>query len=459
MSFMMFCILFFSGIVVCSVAAPVEETALEYNYNVKNKRSNEESPVSHLEKKLNETQEEITKLDEMMILYFEYVFRTSMYEINLTLYHLSFYLIVYRLTGPRFFSKWKSSSIPYMDHIDEFSAWDGQQMRQYIIATSSHWQSVSIYQNTGEGLRHSQTVMIPWATSTKNIKINDTVYIAVACHGSQGTEKIGARLYNWTFDEDIEGTLTQVQTFNETNEITFGKTAGEFFITLTKLNYYFSQTAPVASKVYKWYPKHHQFNFFQSLETVCGIKPNFFDIKGNLFLSITCGYNSSSSIVNSFIYRLNGSRFEIFQAIPLPNSIEIRDLYHAYVKPSHFLVAASVNGPLVVYRLSDFTGHFEVFQTILTSHVMALDIFSIRGEYFMAISSWDYKPSIAADPHAKVAVYKFSGSTYNLFQVIKTFNIPYSVKVFVDVFSNSSMMGIPQALTIDLYKWKDRSNK
>ena len=93
---------------------------------------------------------------------------------------------------------------------------------------------------------------------------------------------------------------------------------------------------------------------------------------------------------------------------------------------------------------------------------MVLDIFSINSECFIAVSLWDFKPSIAADLHtfdAEVAVYKFSGSTFNLFQVIRTFDIPY---VF-DMYHVSSLSPIvdgntPQQLTIDLYKWNDGSN-
>ena len=76
--------------------------------------------------------------------------------------------------------------------------------------------------------------------------------------------------------------------------------------------------------------------------------------------------------------------------------------------------------------MSEFTGHFEVFQTLPTSKVISLDSFTINSEYFIAISSSE---SSVGTSDTKLIIYKFSGATYNSFQEITTEYAP-SVKVF-----------------------------
>ena len=361
------------------------------------------------------------------------------------------------MTGPRFFSKWASLSKPYMVNIDSFSAWNGQEQTQYIITTSDHvlTGSVSIYKITREGPRHSQTMMIPGAKTTKNININNTVYIAVACNNYYDDDdtKRESQLYTWTFDDDNEGSLTHVQTFNDNqaDDITFGTTTSDIFITLTTNNERSRTGLP--SKIYKWDPEHHQFHFIQSLDTIRGIKPNFFNAKEHLWLTIACQYNTSI-ILNSFIYRWNGSRFELFQTLPSPQTT--KDLHPVNIGNSVFLVAANFLGPVVVYRMSEFTGHFEVFQTLPTSKVVSIDSFTIKSEYFIAVSSWESSVDLSTSD-TKLIIYKFSGATYNSFQEITTEYAP-SVKVFRDVFTGSRLMGIANTRSIDLYKWNDASN-
>ena len=184
------------------------------------------------------------------------------------------------MTGPRFFSKWASLSKLYTLNIDSFYAWDGQEQTQYIIATSKDG-SVSVYKITREGLTHSQTITIPGARTTKNININNTVYIAVACHHYYNTET-ESQLYAWTMKDDNAWTFKHVQTFNniEAYDITFGMTASDIFLTLTTNNG--RSLTGVPSRVYKWDPKHRLFQFVQSLETIYGIKPNFFNTKNHL---------------------------------------------------------------------------------------------------------------------------------------------------------------------------------
>ena len=356
-------------------------------------------------------------------------------------------LIVYQLTGPRFF-KWTSLSIPYTSSIDTFHVQDIQGLRQYMITTSDRSGSVSLHKITRKGLRHSQTITIPGAKTTKNIHINNTVYIAVACNNNDNT-KTDSQLYALTND----GTLKHVQTFNdnEADDITFGMTNNEIFLTLTTNNGR-SQTG-LPSKVYKWDPKHRLFNIIQSLETIYGVKPNFFNTKDHLWLSIACQYNTSS-ILNSFIYRWNGSRFEVFQTIPSPHAT--KDLHPVNTGTSLFLVATNFHGPLVVYKMNDFTGHFEIFQTISTSKVLALDSFTINSEHFIAVSSWE--PSVGTSD-TELIIYKFSGDSYSSFQEITTYHAS-SIKVFRDVLSGSWLMGIANVSkrSVDLYRWNDASN-
>ena len=376
----------------------------------------------------------------------------SMYELKMhTVSPLFCYFIVHQVTGPRFFSKWMSFLAPSTTSIDTFHVQDKQGLRQYVITTSDRSKNVSIHKITRKGMILSHTEMIPGAITAKTININNTVYIAVACNSRDDTET-DSQLYTWTND----GTLEHVQTFsnNEANDVTFGTTTNDIFLTLTTNNER-SDTgvSEVPSKVYKWDPKHRLFNFFQSLETICGVKSNFFNGKGHLWLSIACQYNDSI-IINSFIYRWNGSRFELFQAIPSPQ--RIKDLHPVNIGNHLFLIAVIIDEPLVVYKLSNFTGRFEVYQTIQTlKNVEALDSFFINGEYFISALS-SLEPLTDAN-YAKLIIYKFNGPTYNFFQSI-TINPEYSVKVFRDVLSESWLMGIANGTSVDLYKWNVVSN-
>ena len=351
------------------------------------------------------------------------------------------------MSGPRFFSKWETLWSPAASSLETLL--DGKNNAQYIIVTS-HWSgNLSLYSVTKDGIVHIWSLPVPRAMSTKAIYINERVYLAVACTSNDNNNDDGthSRLYLWedaTNDNDGP-TLKLVQTFKDVkaNDVSYGTTnKQEILLTFTTQGGRHS----LGTTVYKWSPSRRLFESIQTLNTTGGGgRLHFFYTKDDLLLSIACQYNAES-----FVYKWNGSHFEVFQTIP---SSRTTDLYPMFLGSHLHLIAANFYGPLVVYKMSRMTGRFERFQTIGTSRTVMVDAFTINSEYFMAVANaWN---STALTSNATSAVYKFNGASFSMFQEIPTFHVA-AINVFPTLFG-CRIMGIINLVTrtVDIYKWED----
>jgi len=150
----------------------------------------------------------------------------------------------------------------------------------------------------------------------------------------------------------------------------------------------------ISSEIYKW--NGTSFVAFQSIPTNGGSDWEFFTIDGSHYLAIANFLRSTGgapiSVIDSKIYKWNGSTFSEFQAIPTAGA---NDWEFFTIGDDHYLAVAnnfrldnappvfSINSALYKWNGTDF----EAYESFATSGAFDWEFFTIDGNHFLAVAN------------------------------------------------------------------------
>ena len=303
---------------------------------------------------------------------------------------------------------------------------------------------MSIYSVALNDIKLLQTISIQGPESAKPVYIDNEIYIAVACSNTVGN----SFLYAWK-----NNTLVFKQFFNVSyaKDVDFTITVQrEVLLVFSSLSFNdASFNSP--SLIYKWNKSKKMFHIYQKLnETSGGQKVHFFYVKQHLWLTIACQFADNEQQVYSYVYKFNGTYFNVFQPIP---SNQTKDLYpivaghHTYLIAANFMDGMSHDTNSIVYRLDG--SKFEVFKTLPTKGAQSVESFMIKNEYFIAIAN-SYDEAISKYKTDSI-IYRFEGYNFEEFQKIST-QAAVDIHAMVNIYECWLMAIVNEFGDVVLYK-------
>ena len=166
-----------------------------------------------------------------------------------------------------------------------------------------------------------------------------------------------------------------------------------------------------------------QLNPFQSIATTGADDWEYFSIDGQSYLAVANERNDTTSILNSQIFKFNGSAFAPFQSIPAFGVIDIQPFV---MDGQSFLALANhynyTNGAAswthnLNSQIFKFNGStFTPFQSIPTSGAHDWEYFTIDNQAYLALANFNNDSSFNINSQ----ILKYNGSAFVPFQSIPT---------------------------------------
>ena len=238
---------------------------------------------------------------------------------------------------------------------------------------TTHLNSV-IYQWDGQQFVVFQNLSTTGATNFHFFQMLPKMFLAVTSDTSTN-----ASIYKWEVNQfkkfqDIETEYAEGSTAFVINNGTF----------IAFANFLKPELAvSVQSPVYKWSVNNNSFVKVQSLQTYGAHDVKFFTHYGETFLAFANYFNESSSNINSFIYKWNGSRFVHFQSIPTHRA---RAMHPFEICHETYLGVANSNGFSAVYRFN--VSQFVKYQENITYGAHDMTSFEYKGHIYLAIAKF-----------------------------------------------------------------------
>jgi len=172
----------------------------------------------------------------------------------------------------------------------------------------------------------------------------------------------------------------------------------------------------INSKIYKW--NGSSFTEFQSILTNGAHSWEFFTIDGESYLAVANSENNSSKHVDSKIYKWNGSLFVEFQSIPTIGAAECESFA---IDGDTYLAIANYRNDSAVYNIDSkiykWNGSsFIEIQSIPTNAGYDWESFVVDNETYLAIANYYNGSTYSTDSK----IFKWNGSSFIEYQAIAT---------------------------------------
>ena len=312
------------------------------------------------------------------------------------------------INGPRYFSKWLSLNAPSSSNVAYFSV----RTDKFLVVTSYNNGKLSIYKFERNFVNLFYSISVERSMATKVVYIDKRVYLVVACENND------SRLYAW-----VNNALRLKQSFK-----TYDANYVDVTITNNKekllvfTSYYNKTTHHVPSLIYKWNETRQMFQLHQYLASTGAKKAHFFDVGNDLWLTIACETNDANSDgVNSYVYKWNGTHFNVFTTIMTYHSHDMYPVvagFQVYLIATNHEINYNKNVQSTIYKLDQKTNAFYVFDSFFTQGAVAVDYFKIKTEYFIAIANSYNETSCSSKTNS--LLYRFDGFKLKEFQTIST---------------------------------------
>lgn len=282
--------------------------------------------------------------------------------------------------------------------IDTYAAGD----LEYFSIANNHYLAVASYDDYTYPLdsaifQWNGSQFVPFQSIATNdagkftfFEIKGEAFLAVTNYYNGSSHFINSVIYKWNSNkfEKYQEIPTEGAFWSVAFEIN-----NELFIVFA--NYYnFKHDHSVNSIVLKWSDGY--FSKFQSLQTYGAAHVKSFDINGDTFLAFANyrnGTRAEGHNIDSFIYKWNGSKFDLFQSIPTRGAFA---LYPFIICGQTYLTAVNYyDGEKNVHRYSttsdvyQFNGeHFIKYQEIPTQAAIAVTKFDFKNQVYLVIVSY-----------------------------------------------------------------------
>jgi hypothetical protein len=174
------------------------------------------------------------------------------------------------------------------------------------------------------------------------------------------------------------------------------------------------------SQVFRW--NGSSFSLFQAIPTLGATDLEFFTIANTSYLAIANQRDDSTVnrfSVNSQVLRFNGTSFVPFQTIPTIGAVDCE--FISIGSGQFFLAIANFRNETSFSTNSQilrFNGSvFVPFQTVPTDGAIALESFSISGQSFLALVSRETASNVFA---LNSQILRWNGTSFAPFQFIRT---------------------------------------
>ena len=267
-----------------------------------------------------------------------------------------------------------------------------------------------------------QTLDVINAKDAECFKLGDMDVVAIAIYNNGGNYHVNSSLYEYNDEADAFELLQEIATTGAFDVEHFS-IGDEHFLAFA--NNFNGSSTNVASTVFKYNNSTALFEEFQQIDTFGATEWEYFRIGSTDFLAVANGFNSSSPLVSSVVYRYNAAAnaFVPFQNIPTTSAqgwehFSIADM-DFFAVPNYF----DGNGyrlKSVVYRYNQTSAAFQTFQEIDTFGAISWKHFVIEDVDFLAVAN--HFDSIDDSYSLKSVVYKYNAveEVFDVFQEIDT---------------------------------------
>lgn len=315
------------------------------------------------------------------------------------------------INGPRYFSQWLSLDAPSSSDVAYFSF----RTDQFLVVTSFNNERLSIYKFERNSVTLNYSISVEGSVATKAFYIGDRVYLAVACKNANSL------LYAW-----VNNALQLKQSFKTYDanyvdvEVTKNK---EKLLVFTSYYNKTKKTYHVPSLIYKWNEALQMFQLHQYLASTGAKRAHFFNIRSDLWLTIACEKNDADSNggVDSYVYKWNGTHFNVFTKIMTFHSYDVYPLVagsQVYLIATNYKINGNRNVQSTIYKLDQKANKFNEFGSFFTQGATAVEYFKIKSEYFIAVANSYNETSYSSKTNS--LLYRFDGFTLKEFQTIPT---------------------------------------
>jgi hypothetical protein len=154
---------------------------------------------------------------------------------------------------------------------------------------------------------------------------------------------------------------------------------------------------------------------FQAIPTLGAIALAHIQLENTHFLAIAQHYTGSTHNTDSKVYRWSGAQFEIFQSIPTFGAYDVEIFgngpFTFIAFSNHYNAASkkySINSKIYIWNGKEF----EEFQSIPTKGATDMEVFTVCGKQYVAVSN-HYDGNSYNIPSA---IYEMGRAGLNLYQ-------------------------------------------
>ncbi|MBT9548545.1 MAG: S8 family serine peptidase [Candidatus Sericytochromatia bacterium] len=185
-------------------------------------------------------------------------------------------------------------------------------------------------------------------------------------------------------------------------------------------NYYNGTSHSITSDIYRW--QNSQFMPFQALPSLGAYDVEPFQIGNDSYLALINNYDGASGnhLLDSQIYKWNGTQFERFQNFSTEGAT---DAEHFVINGEHYLAVTHFwnRGPDLTSVIYKWNGsQFVQYQSIPTTGGFRWKAFQIGNESFLALAS--YAAYYGGNANTTSHIFKWNGAHFVNFQAIPTVN-------------------------------------
>ncbi|MEA3353318.1 MAG: right-handed parallel beta-helix repeat-containing protein [Campylobacterota bacterium] len=282
-----------------------------------------------------------------------------------------------------------------------------------------------IYKFNGINFEQYQTLPTSGGYDIESFEINGNSYLAVANYmDDTPTYNQNSNIYVYNGSTSLFEVNQTLPTSGARDFESF-ELNGEHYLAVA--NYFNGTDHNISSNIYRFNPSTLQFEVNQTIDTNGSISIESFDMNNEKYLAVANNYNGTDYNISSNIYKYNGSSFEHFQSIDTNASVDFEsfnldgETYLAVANNSYGGTDYTVDSHIYKFNGSSF----NLWQTIPTSCAHKWKSFSIFGEDYLAVANC-YDNSIH---NIDSVIYKYNGSIFTPFQNIAT-NSAYDIESF-----------------------------
>lgn len=186
---------------------------------------------------------------------------------------------------------------------------------------------------------------------------------------------------------------------------------------LVAANHYDGKTYVLDSVIYKW--NGSRFLNYTKVKTEGASATQFFRIGGESFLVFANYRNITSVSVFSVVYKWTGRTLDVFQKLQTHGAVDCK-FYRTkagqilLVFASYYQATKEYNTKSIVYKWDG--NRFVVAQNLEVSAAMGVDLFESKDGLFLALASH----RTANSWHSHSTIFRWNGTAFLLFQELET---------------------------------------